>query len=288
MPSRKLLLVDGMAVLYRGFFAIRNLSTSEGIPTNGLFGFVRMLDQLASVCNPSHWLVVFDGGLPAERLALLPDYKAQRSPMPDDMRRQLPLLNEYLELASVPSVRLDGFEADDVIATIASSSSAPGAEVVIATSDKDLFQLVDERVSLVSPSGKNELMGRSEVHEKTGVWPEQIVHWLALAGDSSDNIPGIRGIGPKTAAKLLNEFKSIEGIWLHVDDIENERLRGLLRDGRETVERNMRIVRLRRDIEDVPSWEDLHVRKPQTELLPFLERVEFHEMARKFREPELF
>lgn len=288
MPSNKLLLVDGMAVFYRGFFAIKNLSTSDGIPTNGLFGFVRMLNQLSSVCNPSHCLVTFDGGLPDERLSLLPEYKAQRPSMPDEMRQQLPLLNEYLEKASVPSLRIDGYEADDLIATITSSCSKEDTRIFIASSDKDLFQLVSENVSMISPSGRNDLMGREEVHEKTGVWPDQIVSWLALIGDTADNIPGIRGIGPKTAAKLLMQFDSVEGILSHIDDIENDRLRGLIKEGQDILERNIQIVQLKCDIENLPSLENIPVQKPKTELLSFFERVEFHKMARTLREPELF
>jgi len=283
----RLLLVDGLSLLYRGFFAIRSLTTSSGIPTNGLFGFVRMMDQLRRVCEPTHLMVAFDGGLPPERVALVPTYKAQRDAMPEEMRQQLPLVNEYLSLSAIPFLRLDQCEADDIIATVA-RARPDDTEVFIATSDKDLFQLVGDGTCIISPSGENQRMTREGVFEKTGVWPEQIVEWLALTGDASDNIPGLKGVGPKTAAKLLSEFGSLESLWNRTAEVQKEKLRNQLIENRGLVERNAQMVRLVDNIEGIPDFAELAVRPPARELLAFFDRVEFHAMARKLREPELF
>jgi len=212
MSSNVLLLVDAMAGIYRAFYAIRNLSTSAGEPTNAVFGFVRMLRQLETWWEPSHVVVVFDGGLPEERMTLVPEYKAQRAPMPDDLRAQIPRIEEFLDLYGVPRVRVLGEEADDVMATMVRTAEEDAESVLLATSDKDLYQLVNETVKLVRMSGEQGLMGREEVIEKTGVPPEKIIEWLALVGDSADNIKGVPGVGPKTAAKLLTEHGSLDGI----------------------------------------------------------------------------
>lgn len=232
-------------------------------------------------------MVAFDGGLPPERVSLVPTYKAQRDAMPDEMREQLPLVNEYLSLSSIPFLRLDQCEADDIIATVA-RARPEDVEVFIATSDKDLFQLVGEGTCIISPSGENQRMTRDAVFEKTGVWPEQIVDWLALTGDASDNIPGLKGVGPKTAAKLLAQFGSLESLWNRMEEVQKEKLRNQLVEKRDLVERNVQMVRLMDGIEGVPDFSELAVRPPARELLPFFERMEFHAMARNLREPELF
>ncbi len=284
-----LLLVDGMAAVYRAFFAIRNLKNSSGVPTNAVFGFVRMLEQLVKAWRPTHLAVVFDGGLPAERLELVSDYKANRPPMPDALRAQLDSINEYLDAASIPNVRLDSCEADDVIATIAAQAAESCSRTLLATHDKDLFQLVNENTLIVPLAGKPEAMGPDEVAAKTGVRPEQIVDWLALIGDSADNIKGVPGVGPKTATKLLTEFGDVSQVWPHVEDIKGDALRRALKDNRDLVLRNKKMVRLDTAVAGVPDWHTFKV-KNQTAgpLLAFFERMEFHAMAKALREPELF
>jgi DNA polymerase-1 len=284
-----LLLVDGMAAVYRAFYAIRNLKTSIGMPTNAIFGFIRMLEQLVKIWQPTHLAVVFDGGLPPERLELAADYKANRAPMPDDLRSQLDPINEYLAAAAIPSVRMDACEADDVMATLAAQAGSADDHVLLATHDKDLFQIVGGAVQIVPIAGKADAMGSSEVAAKTGVRPEQIVDWLALIGDSADNIKGVPGVGPKTATKLLVEFGDVSGVWEHLDEISGEKLRKSLGESRELVERNQRMVKLSTSIPDVPDWHGFEVTTPGAgQLLAFYERMEFHALARALREPELF
>lgn len=288
MLPRLLLLVDGMAVAYRAFHAIQHLSTRDGRPTNALFGFIKMLRQLQDAWRPTHLAVVFDGGLPASRMALLETYKAQRAEMPDPLRLQLEPINEFLAAARIPQVRIEGEEADDALATLAARARAQEVDVLMATSDKDLFQSVGERVQIVPPVKDGERMGPRQVQEKTGVPPSLIVPWLALTGDTSDNIPGVPGVGPKTAAKLLQEFGSLEEIWRRIDEVKPERIRVLLIEHRPAVTRNLALVTLREDIAGVPEVDALAIRAPDLgRLLPLLERYELAGLARTYQEGEL-
>ena len=288
--NKKLLLVDGMAAVYRAFFAIPDMRTADGRPNNAIFGFIRMLNQLVKAWAPTHLAVIFDGGLPEERMELVPEYKANRTPMPDDLRSQLDGINEYLEAAAVDAVRLDSCEADDVMATLAVRAGSDGADTVfLATHDKDLFQLVNESVSIVPVAGKREAMGVAEIVAKTGVQPGQIVDWLALIGDSADNIKGVRGVGPKTATGLLCEYGDIDAIMAHLDDLPRAKLRESLNDSRELIERNRKMVKLYTDLDGVPDWKLFERKVPSVgRLLEFYDRFEFDSFARPLREPELF
>jgi DNA polymerase I len=289
MPLRRLLLVDGTGVLYRSFFAIRELSTREGRPTNAVFGFIRVMRQLAQHWQPTHWVVAFDGGAPADRLALLPTYKAQRPPMPDGLREQLPLANEYLDRARIAAVRIEKQEADDVLASIARWGEVEGGEVLIATADKDLYQLVSDRIQLIGPADSAAArVGAEQVRAKTGVSPERIVEWLALTGDSVDNIPGVEGLGPKTAAKLLNLYGSLQGIWERLHEVTPERIRERLALARPRVETNLALVRLNDGLACSPGWERMEVRpEDPREVRPFFERLEFGSLVRALDQPTL-
>lgn len=252
----RLLLVDGHAYAYRAFYAIGGLKGPEGRPTNAIFGFISMFERARGLANPSHVAVVWDGGLDEDRLETLPEYKAQRPEMPDDLESQLDGIEEYLDAAGFLSVCQDGVEADDLIATVAAEAVRSAWNVVIATSDKDFMQLVSPRVQLLNPADKKQpLWGEAQVVEKTGVSPSQIVDWLSLVGDSVDNIRGVAGIGPKTAAKLLNRFGSVDAIYRDLGMVESERLRASLKESRETVLRNRALVRLKDGIGSAPSLE---------------------------------
>lgn len=290
MTSGKvLLIVDGMAALYRAFYGIRNLSTAAGVPTNAVFGFVRMMKQLKEKWNPSHWALVFDGGLPQERLERLETYKAQRPPMPGELKQQIPLAEEYLACARIRQVRLERQEADDAIASLAEWAKPEAEQVLIATSDKDIFQIVDDRRRIVPFSDKDPVLDADGVKAKTGVSPAQIVDWLALVGDTADNIPGVPGVGPKTAARLLEAYRDWDGIWAHVSAIESEKTRKALVENRDLVLRNVALIRLRRDLECSVGWEALEVKAPDTGgLLALYEKLEFRSMARELQEGDLF
>jgi len=201
--------------------------------------------------KPTHLIVVWDGGLDKARVGMLPEYKAQRPEMPDDLKSQLDGLTAYLQAAGIASFCADGVEADDYIAWLAKSAAGAGADVVIASADKDFMQLVSPRVGLLNPNDKSgEVWTAAQVAAKTGVKPEQIVGWLSLMGDAVDNIPGVPGVGPKTATALLNEFGSVQALFEKIDAVKPERLRAALRGSKEIVLRNLELIRLRDDFSE--------------------------------------
>jgi DNA polymerase-1 len=245
----RLLIVDGHAYAYRAFHAIRELRAPDGRPTNAIYGFVKMLAKMRAAIAPTHLMVAWDGGLSAERTAMLPEYKAQRPEMPDDLKPQLDEIVGYLQAAGVASFCRDGVEADDYIACLARRAADAGMAVVIASADKDFMQLVSARVGLLNPNDKSETVWTDgQVRAKTGVEPSQIVDWLSLMGDSADNIPGVPGIGPKTAADLLNQFGSVAELFRRLDEVKSEKVRGALRGAADAVRRNRDLVRLRDDL----------------------------------------
>ena len=276
-------------MLYRAFFAIRELSTRSGRPTNAVFGLIRMLEQMRRRWQPTHWLVVFDGGLPADRLDLAADYKAQRPAMPDALRSQMEPAEEYLDRAGIAWMRREGQEADDVIASLAAHGEREAKQVLIATGDKDLFQVVTETTRVVPLAGAGTAMGPAEVAAKTGVRPSEIVAWLALAGDATDNIRGVPGVGRKTAAALIRKHGSLKALWEHLEEVPGRRVREALAQHRDIVERNVQVVRLNRALPCEPDWEKMLRRPPDAAaLISLFEELEFASMARALRQGELF
>ena len=254
----RLLIIDGHAFAYRAFYAIRGLTSPSGQPTNAIYGFINMLARLESQVLPTHAVVVWDGGLDAERVEELDDYKAQRDPMPDDMEVQLDEMVEYLEAGGWASVCDDGVEADDRIGQLAKRAEAEGFEVAIASSDKDFLQLINDRVKMWNPADKSGVpMDAEAVVTKTGVRPEQIVDWLSLVGDAADNIPGVPGVGVKTAAALLNEFGSVDGIYERLAEVKRDKLREALAAAKADVRRNQSLVALKMDLPGEPELDDL-------------------------------
>ena len=245
----RLLIIDGHAYAYRAFHAIRQLSSPSGAPTNAIYGFIKMVSRLRDTLKPDQLVVVWDGGLSAERTVLLPEYKAQRPEMPADLAVQLDGIASYLQAAGIPSFCREGVEADDYIASLARGATATGREVVIASSDKDFMQLVSDRVGLFNPADKAETVWKAEqVRGRTGVEPGQIVDWLSLVGDSVDNIAGVPGVGVKTAAELLKNFGSVDGLYQRLGEIKSERLQTALRASVQIVRRNQELVRLKDDL----------------------------------------
>ena len=245
----RLLIIDGHAYAYRAFHAIRELRSPSGRPTNAIYGFLKMLEKMRATVEPTHQLVVWDGGLSSERMTALPEYKAQRPAMPADLAEQLDEITAWLGAVGIASFCEDGIEADDYIAFACRKALAEGAEVVIASSDKDFMQLVSPGVGLLNPNDKSEtIWGAEQVRVKTGVEPGQIVDWLALIGDAVDNIPGVPGVGPKTATDLLNQFGSVAGLYARLAEVKSERIRTVLAASAEAVKRNVVLVRLKDDL----------------------------------------
>jgi DNA polymerase-1 len=284
----RLLIVDGHAYAYRAFYAIRELRSPAGRPTNAIYGFVKMLAKMRETVGPTHLMVVWDGGLSASRVADLPEYKAQRPEMPDDLGPQLDGIVSYLAAAGVASFRRDGVEADDYIACLARHASDAGMAVIIASADKDFMQLVSPRVGLLNPNDKSETIWTQEqVRAKTGVGPAQIVDWLGLMGDSVDNIPGVPGVGPKTAADLLNRFGSVAGLYGRLAEVKSEKLREALRVSAEAVQRNLKLVRLQDDLTCEFSPEELTGKPADARRLADLFRQwGFNGMLKALEKPE--
>jgi DNA polymerase-1 len=288
MSDRRLVIVDGNALLYRAFFAIPDLSTAEGRPTNAVFGFVKAMGQIRDLRRPTHWVVIFDGGLPAERKELLADYKAQRPPMPAKLHDQKEPCERFLDLSRIAWLRIQGEEADDVMASLARREAASVEEVLLVTSDKDLLQLVGDRIRVAAPSGHDAPMGPDGVAAKLGVPPGKIVEWLALVGDSADNIPGVSGVGPKTAAKLLADFGSLNELWHRLPEIGSERVRKALESSRDLVERNVAMVTLREIPCDL-TLDAMALREPdRPALAAFFREMEFRSLAASLEQADLF
>ena len=287
--DHRLLLIDGHAVAYRAFFAIRELSTVAGEPTNAVYGFIRMVQHLVRHWNPSHAAVVFDGGLSAERMELLPTYKAHREAMPAALNAQFGAMNEFLVHSGLATIRQEQQEADDVLATLCGQAAASFSEVLVATGDKDMFQLVNEKVFVIPTTKSDERMGTAEVFQRTGVWPRQIPDWLALIGDQADNIPGVPGVGPKTAAKLLQAFQSVDGLYAGLSSVPSAKLRSALEKYQSAVERNLNMTRLHIDLPLAIGWQDCRLRPSDVSgLLSLYKRLEFHGMVRALENPPLF
>jgi 5'-3' exonuclease len=267
--GKRLFIIDGHAYAYRAFYAIRQLNSAvTGAPTNAIYGFIRMLGKMRAFLQPTHISVIWDGGLAAERMTLHPDYKVHRPEMPPLLAAQMDQIIRFLKAANIHSYYREGVEADDWIGTLAVRAVQQGFSVVIASSDKDFLQLVNGKIGLLNPNDKEpKIWGRQEVLAKTGVEPEQIVDWLSLIGDSVDNIPGVPGIGPTTAAKLLRQFGSISGIYEHIQEVTPERVQIALKASEDLLKRNRSLIGLHLDMPDALCCDDLIVREPDYPIL---------------------
>ena len=225
-PKPPLVLVDGSSYLYRAFFGLPPLTSPTGEPTGAIYGVANMMKKLMADYAPEHVAVVFDASGKTFRDEIFEEYKATREPMPDDLRAQVEPLNELVEALGFPLLKVSGVEADDVIGTLAKRGAEEGMRVLISTGDKDMAQLVDgDQVTLINTMSDTRL-NREGVKEKFDVWPEQIVDYLALVGDSSDNIPGVPGVGPKTAAPLLAHFGTLEALYERLGEVPQVQVRG--------------------------------------------------------------
>ena len=256
-----------MAFAYRAFYAIPPMSNRSGVPTNAAYGFVRMLGRMVTETMPDFVAAVFDTKEPTFRHKQYAEYKAQRPPMPDELAEQIPWIKEYVRALNIPCLEYPGYEADDVIATIACRAVEQNVKVLIATSDKDLCQLVSKDIGILNTGFKKaEVLDSAGVEAKFGVEPRQIVDYLTLVGDSSDNIPGVRGIGPKTAQSLLREYETLDGIYSHISQLA-PRVRQRLEQALETVYRFKALIRVKCDVPLRECLDDLAMREPDSEKL---------------------
>lgn len=282
----QLYLLDGSSYIYRAYYGIRDRATAGGMPTNAVFGFTRMLLTLLQENRPDYLAVVFDP--PREetfRRKIYPAYKANRDAMPEDLALQVPYIKQILQSLNIPSLEAPEFEADDLIATLARRHAAEGTQVTVVTGDKDLMQIVGERIELLDTM-KNKRSGPQEVLDRFGVPPELVADLLGLAGDTSDNIPGVPGIGEKTAADLIQRYGSMERVLRWKDQVKGKKRSENLREYEEQARLSKRLATLRDDLELEVSLGDLQCQKPNiSTLLPLLRELEFETLALAFTPP---
>jgi DNA polymerase I len=275
---QELYLIDGYSVIYRGYFAFlkKPLLNPQGRNTSSVFVFFRTLFQLVRERSPGAVAVAMDSRVPTFRHERYEQYKATREKAPEDLHAQVPVIEEILAALGVPSVRSDRYEADDIIATLAEGCRASGRPCWILSGDKDIMQLVGGNTRLLAPErGATDIVeyGREKVFESKGVYPEQIIDFLALTGDSSDNVPGVPGVGEKTAQKLLAGYGGLDAVYSRLDDIVPESLRKKLEAGRESAYLSRELVTLRRDVPNLPGADELAFRGFNAEAaIPLFER----------------
>lgn len=287
----KLLLIDGHYYVYRSFFAIRELRKRDGTPTNAIYGFVKTVRKMVADLAPDLGAVMWDMGLPKRRVELQSEYKQQRAEMPDEMRPQLDFIQRLVPMLGFASLGVPDTEADDLMASYAVAARARGDTVILATNDKDLFQLVNEHVrvystnksDLAAPTDAFALLGAEAVRRKWNVEPAQIGEVLALVGDSVDNIPGVDGVGPKTAATLMAEHGTVESLLANLAAVKNEKLRAKLEAARAQIMQNREMVRLDLDLPLPTTLDDLRIAPRYPELVAALESCEFKGLTAEVR-----
>ena len=285
--KKRLFIIDGYATLYRSHYAlIRNpLTTTAGMPTSAVFGFANQVFQLLEEENPDYIVAAFDPKGKNFRHELYTDYKANRSAMPDEIQTQLPYLWELLDGMNIPVLRIEGVEADDVIGTIAKMCEKDDLQCNIVSGDKDFMQLINDKTLLYAPQARRrekEIFNAQKVSEKWGVGPEHIIDLLGLMGDSSDNVPGVEGVGPVTAKKLIQKFGSMENIYENIDQIENEKLKEKLLNSKESAFLSKKLVTILTDVKVDASISDFEKKEVNnTKLESIFKELEFTGLLKK-------
>jgi DNA polymerase I len=268
-------LIDGSGYIFRAFHALPPLTRADGTPVNAVLGFTNMLLKLVSDTDAEYIAVLFDAARKNYRNDIYPEYKAHRPPPPPELIPQFALIRDATTACNVPQLEMEGFEADDLIATYAKQAAAAGAQVTIVSSDKDLMQLIGPQISMLDPI-KNRPIGPAEVEEKFGVGPDKVVEVQALAGDSTDNVPGVPGIGVKTAAELIKTYGSLDELLAHAAEIKQPKRREALMQNAELARISRELVRLKNDVPVKQPFTAFARRQPDPALLiPFLEQNQF-------------
>ena len=285
--QKRLFIIDGYATLYRAHYAlIRNpLTNTAGTPTSAVFGFANQVFQLIEEEKPDYLVAAFDSKGKNFRHELYEDYKANRSAMPDEIQTQLPYLWELLEAMNIPMLRVDGVEADDIIGTVAKMCNEDNLQCNIVSGDKDFMQLINDKTFLYAPQARKrakEIFDKKKVLEKWGVGPEHIIDLLGLMGDSSDNVPGVQGVGPKTAMKLIQDFGSIENIYEEIDNIKNEKMKEKLLNSKENALLSKQLVTILTDVKIDAGIIDFKKKEmDSTKLEDIFKELEFSGLLKK-------
>lgn len=270
-----LYLIDGHSYFYRAFHAIKSLSNSKGMPTNAIYGFTNMLFKLLREKKPDALAIVLDSPAPTERHRIYEEYKAQRPKTPDDLIQQIPHMKKIVEAFRITSFEIPGYEADDILGTIARRAAAEGVEVFILSGDKDMMQAVGRGIKIYDPM-KDSVIDETTVMEKFGVPPERVTEVMALTGDVIDNIPGVRGIGDKTAKDLISTVGSLDELIDHPEKISNERIRKMISENIEIIRLSKRLATIDSCVQLEFNMKELAVREPDWhELLKMFSEFEF-------------
>ncbi|MBN1518241.1 DNA polymerase I [Candidatus Sumerlaeota bacterium] len=282
--QKRLYLIDGHSQIYKAFYAIRNLSNSQGTPVNMVFGFSQILQRVLKEFEPEYIAVIFDSPGKTFRNEIYADYKANRQAPPEDLSAQIPLVMRMLDAFGVPRMAREGFEADDLLATLAREGAQQGCEVYIISSDKDLFQLVNERVKVINiQNDKFTIIGADEVKEKMGVPPEQMLDLQGLTGDPVDNIPGVPKVGPKTALKLLEQFGSLDAVLERAEEITSKALRERIIEHAEQARISRHLAALDDSVElELGPEELIRGAEDRAELARFFAEMEFRQWMRQY------
>lgn len=293
MSKSLLFLLDGMALAYRSHFAFisSNLKNSEGIPTGPILGFANTLEKLLDEHEPSHIAVAWDTHEPTFRHEMDEDYKANRPPQPEELTIGIPLIKEMIEGYGIKNIEQHGYEADDIIGTIADKANAEDVDVFLVTPDKDFMQLVHDHITMYKPDNQNggfNLIDREGVKDYFGVYPEKVIDVLAILGDTSDNIPGVKGIGKKGAPKLINKYGSLEAAIEDAPNMSSKRHREGLQEYEEEALHAKEMVTIKTDVPDTASWKELNWEGPDEEKLgAFFKRMEFRTLTKKYLGEEI-
>ncbi|NLB87841.1 MAG: DNA polymerase I, partial [Syntrophomonadaceae bacterium] len=288
MSENKLMLIDGNSLLFRAFYALPLLHNSEGVYTNGVYGFLTMYNRVIAEEKPSHVLVAFDKDKKTFRTDIYAEYKANRSAPPDELIGQFQLIRDILKAMNVDYIELDGYEADDLIGTISKRAEQEGFKTLIVTGDGDALQLVSNNtLVMMTRTGITniDLYDPAKVIEKWEVPPEQMIEIKALMGDTSDNIPGVPGVGPKTAIKLIKEFSNLENLYDNLDKVNGKKLKERLEENREQAFLSRKLATIERNIDLDIDFDEFKVKSPDIEKLAAIyKKLEFNNFLKGLEE----
>ena len=274
--DKNLILIDGNSFCYRAYYAVRPLSNSKGQPTNAVYGFISMLNRVITEQGPSHIAVAFDLKGPTFRHKKYENYKIHRKPMPDDLVSQMPYIKELVRAMNIAVYEAEGYEADDVIATLSKNAEKERVNTLIVTADKDALQLVSDYIKIYDPKKDGGIIGKNEVKKRFGIEPACITDMMALMGDASDNIPGIKGIGEKGAVAIMKEFGSLENLVKNVDKIKNEKKRKMITDGIKMAELSKELATVKEDVPIDVELGKMQLRPPDNKkLVALYKELEF-------------
>jgi len=279
------LLIDGNAIMHRAYHAIPPFKTKDGTPTNVIFGFFSMLHKAITDFKPNYLIVCFDVKGPTFRKKLFEEYKAQRKKIDDDLLIQIPFVKEGLKEAHIIYAEKQGFEADDLLGTISKKLSSADNKVLILSGDKDILQLANDHVFIVTPPigfAKMKIYNKEEVLNKFGVSPEQMADFKALAGDQADNYSGAKGIGPKTASSLIQQFGTLENILANIDKVSSEKLQTILKENNENILMGKKLSQIDSNVEIDLDYEKTKFSYFHQDFKNFLLKFEMYSLINRF------